>query len=133
MKKYKYNFVSAEFPPIPIIKVQLSDPNQSKSTNVVNCKAILDTGADATLVPIPFLIKLNLKSAGSYQDIAFGDNKTIGIPYQVDFSFAQYTLPKFKVFGCPESALGELIIVGRDLLNQYRIEFDGPKLEFKIY
>ncbi len=133
MKTYNYTTRPGEVPPIPLIPVQLSVPNQSKSTNLVNCKAILDTGADVTLVPLPFLMDLNLKSAGFGEDIAFGDKKTIGIPYQVGFSFAQYNLPKFQVWGCPVNALGELIIVGRDLLNQYRIEFDGQKLEFKIY
>ena len=135
MKTYIYTSGDAENkkPPIPLIPVQLSVPNQSKSTKIVNCEAILDTGADATLVPLTFLVKLNLKPAGFYEEIFFGDKKTIGIPYQVDFSFAQYNLSNFQVFGCPVDALGELIIVGRDLLNQYRIEFDGPNLKFTIY
>lgn len=86
-----------------------------------------------TLVPLPFLVALNLKSAGFGEEIAFGDRKTIGIPYQVGFSFAQYNLPNFQFFGCPVNALGELIIIGRDLLNQYRIEFDRANQKFTIY
>ncbi len=133
MKTYNYTIISAEIPAIPLTSVQLSVPNQSTSTNLVDCQAILDTGADVTLVPLPFLMELKLKSAGFGKDIAFGDKKTIAIPYQVDFSFAQHNLLNFQVFGCPVNALGELVIIGRDVLNQYRIEFDGLNLKFTIY
>ena len=29
--------------------------------------------------------------------------------------------------------IGDALIIGRDVMNRYRIEFDGTKLEFEIF
>lgn len=58
---------------------------------------------------------------------------TLGIPYEVGLVFDSYEHSSFQVFGCSVEEIGELLIIGRDLMNHYRIEFNGQALTFTIF
>jgi len=128
---YNYTFLSPEIPAIPLISVQLTTPGQYRATQL-ECQAILDTGSDCTLVPIPLLVQVNAQIAGRSIRIPVGGSLTIGIPYYVGLIFDSYTHPVIRVFGCPVDDIGEILLIGRDLMNQYRIEFNGSNLTFTI-
>jgi hypothetical protein len=129
---YSYKLVSVEIPPIPLIAVQLTAPGTLSDVRV-DCQGILDTGSDCTLVPLPFLMRLNISPASRSVRLSFGGKETIGVPYEVGLIFDRYHKPDFRVIGCPVESISELLIIGRDLMNQYRIEFDGPNLRFTIF
>lgn len=57
----------------------------------------------------------------------------IAIPHAVGLEFDQYRYAAFEVYGCSMDEIGELLIVGRDLMNRYRVEFDGQSLAFTIF
>ncbi len=68
MGTYSYTFVSAEIPALPLMGVQLKSPTSNSSISL-DCQAILDTGADCTLVPIPFVTRVEgraLKNSPNY-------------------------------------------------------------------
>lgn len=65
--------------------------------------------------------------------MSLGGVAAIAIPYVVGMVFDRYELKACKVFGCAEHELGETPLVGRDVMNRYRIEFNGPSLEFEIF
>ncbi len=132
MATYNYTFVSTVIPPIPLISVQLKSPSNPSSQSV-DCQAILDTGSDCTLVPIPFVTSINGKVLDSSIRIPMGGKMTLGIPYEVGLIFDRYNYPKIQVFACPVEDIGELLIIGRDLMNQHRIEFNGRDLTFTIF
>lgn len=131
MGTYSYTPLSPEIPPIPIMGLQLTTPESSAVR--VDCQGILDTGADCTLVPIPLLVRVNAKVADVAIRIPFSGTVTVGVPYKVGLIFDNYTHSNIRVFGCPADALGDYLIIGRDLMNQYRIEFDGPNQRFTIF
>lgn len=131
MGTYRYTFISAEIPAIPILPIQIKTPNSSAI--VLKCQAILDTGSDATLIPIPFLVKVKAKAQKQLTRIPIGGNATIGISYQVGLTFGQFSYSKISVFGCPIDDSGELLIIGRDLMNLHRLEFNGQNLTFTIF
>lgn len=106
-------------------------PGAMRQTGLV-CSAILDTGSDCTLIPIPLLQRVNARIVARAIQIPVGGVIAVAIPYVVGMAFDQYHLPALRVFGCSESDIGDMLLIGRDLMNRYRIEFDGPKLEFKI-
>jgi hypothetical protein len=58
---------------------------------------------------------------------------TLGIPYEVGLVFDSYSYSNFRVFACSVEEMGELLIIGRDLLNLHRIEFNGQNLTFTIF
>ena len=58
---------------------------------------------------------------------------TLGIPYEVGLVFDKYNYNNFSVFGCPVTEMGELLIIGRDLINFHRLEFNGKNLTFTVH
>ena len=132
MATYSYTAFSTEIPPIPLMPIQLRTPGlQPRIT--FDGQSILDTGSDCTLVPLPFLRQVNAQIAGRSIRIPVGGLQAIGIPYTVGIRFDHYVLDAVQVFGCPVEDIGELLIVGRDLMNFYRIEFDGQNSVFTIF
>jgi hypothetical protein len=129
---YSYTFVSAEIPALPLMGVQLKKPTSNSSISL-DCQAILDTGADCTLVPIPFVTRVEGRALKNSVRIPFGGQMTLGIPYEVGLVFDSYSYSNFRVFACSVEEMGELLIIGRDLMNQHRIEFNGQNLTFTIY
>ncbi len=132
MRNYSYTFVSAEIPAIPLILIQLKTPESTLPIDI-EAQGILDTGSDCTLVPIPFLTQVKARPSRGSVRIPVGGKLTLGIPYEVGLILAQYSYPKFQVFGCPVDEIGELLIIGRDLMNQHCLQFDGKNLTFTIF
>jgi hypothetical protein len=129
---HPYTVLSPEIPSIPILQVALTLPGL-ESGNQLTALGILDTGSDCTLVPLPLLVRLTAKVAGRSLPISTSGIKTIGSPHYVGLWMSDRLCSPVKVFGCPEQEMGELSIIGRDVLNQYRIEFDGLNLTSTIF
>ena len=110
---YSYTFVSTTIPPIPLISVTLYSPSSNYSLSL-NCQAILDTGSDCTLIPIPFVTKVKGKASIGSVRIPFSGKMTLGIPYEVGLVFDEYEYSSFQVFACSVEEMGELLIIGRD-------------------
>lgn len=120
--------------PIPLIKLQLK--NLDNSNLIIEEDGILDTGADCTLVPFSAISKLQPKSLirGKHNQIIYGigKSKIITVPYRILISFDQLNFMKIKVYACPDDDTNNLIILGRNFLNRYRIIFDGKAKLFII-
>jgi hypothetical protein len=129
---YRYTILAPGIPPIPILPIQLSAP-EAKQGLQLTTSAILDTGSDCTLLPIPLLQRVQAQITGNAIKIPVGGNVALAIPYVVGIGFDQRSLVSFPVFGCAVAELGEMPIIGRDLMNGYKIEFDGVQLEFTIF
>ena len=132
MSTYSYTFVSTAIPPIPLISLTLKTP-QANSDNLVKCQGILDTGSDCTLIPLPLVIKVKGQARKGTIRIPFSGQMTLGIPYEVGLVFDGYEHSSFQVFACSVEEMGELVIIGRDLMNHHRIEFNGRDLTFTVF
>ena len=132
MSIHSYTFVSTAIPPIPLISLTLKSP-QPNSSLLVKCQGILDTGSDCTLVPLPLVIKVKGKAQKGSIRIPFSGQMTLGIPYKVGLIFDGYEHSSFQVFACSVEEMGELLIIGRDLMNYHRIEFNGRDLTFTVF
>ncbi len=117
---HSHEYDSSYYPAMPIIEIQIQRrANQTPLT----LTAIVDSGADATLIPLRYLRQLQVRK---------GQTKwlsgTAGGRYEVDL----YTLA-VQVGGQPPHYLDVVgthhqdeIIVGRDLLNQYIVILNAP-------
>lgn len=132
MKTYNYTFISNDIPPIPLIPIQLKEPDIFESKPAI-CEGILDTGSDCTLVPLPLLLQVKAKIGRNAVRIPVGGKIALGIPFEVGIIFDRYNYSRIQVFGCPVNEIGELLIIGRDLLNLHQIEFNGQNLTFTIF
>lgn len=132
MSIYRYTKLEQTLPPIPVLQIQLMQPGAARKAGLV-CSAILDTSSDCTLVPIALLQRVNAQIVDCAVHIPVGGVVAVAVPYVVGMTFDQYHLPALKVFGCAESDIGDTLLIGRDVMNRYQIEFNGPRLEFEIF
>lgn len=131
MGTYRYTRIGSEIPAIPIIPLELIKPGRFEQPSVIG-QAILDTGSDCTLIPIPWLMQVQAQVADRPIRIPVGGLVTLAIPYEVGLRFDQHRHLVFRVYGCPVDEIGDLAIVGRDLLNLYVVEFNGLEGVFSI-
>ncbi|MGI8668954.1 MAG: hypothetical protein ACR2J3_03800 [Aridibacter sp.] len=122
MTKYDKTFE----PPAPIAQVQLRNTETGK--RVKNVPMLLDTGADISLLPSHFVKTLGVKPLlnESFELEGFyGTEKSAKVYYfQVIFLNKRFTGKYCQI----EDSIG---ILGRDILNQLSILFDGNNLLWK--
>jgi hypothetical protein len=128
---YSYTFVSTTIPPIPLMPITLKSPSSNNSC--IKCQGIIDTGSDCTLVPIPLVTRIKGKAKKGTIRIPFSGQMTLGIPCEIGLIFDKYDYIAFSVFACPVEEMGELLIIGRDLINLHHLEFNGQNLTFTVH
>jgi hypothetical protein len=107
--------------PIPALVLDLSDP--AGGSVITPVSAHLDTAADMTIVPLPLLRQLGIVPIGQLSAKGFG-----GVPSPISVYRVRLTIAGVGAFTLP--VLGHSnephVLIGRDILNQFRITFDGP-------
>lgn len=109
------------FPPAPRLEIRLiAQPHGAVYGPVA---AFVDTGADATIVPMSIVRELQagvvtLKTVRGYA----GSRRTVRT-YLVDVEVGPFTLPGIEIVG---DAAADEILLGRDVLNRLRVLLDGP-------
>lgn len=104
---------------MPIIEFQLFDPQRKNEG--LTLQAIVDSGADGTLIPNQFLKKLNLRSTRKAQMRGVS-----GYAYPVDLYLVSLQIATLSLYGVwVVSDKQNQIIMGRNVLNQMRIHLDG--------
>jgi predicted aspartyl protease len=107
-------------PPIPAIDIVLSLPEGDR---VGPLSAVIDTGADATIIPLAVLAQLSVRPFQSgFLRSAWGERRPIDL-YLLDLQIAGLTVPGVEVVG---DNLGRELILGRNVLNQLILLLDGP-------
>ena len=91
--------------------------------------AFLDTGADATIVPIGIIRQLKagvvtFKTVRGY----VGGRRSVRT-YLVDVEIGGLTLPGIEVIG---DDVADQILIGRDVLNKLRLLLDGPRQKTEL-
>lgn len=108
-------------PAMPILDIGISRPNAR--TAAVTIEAIVDTGADATLIPINLLEGIGATS------VAVGYVRGItGAREQVDVYLVTLHIANFRIYGVRVGGLlsSDTAILGRDVVNQLDIALLGP-------
>lgn len=114
-------------PPIPALQITLQSPNGEAIERLV---AVLDTGADITLVSLNLLEKINAPEQDEVRLRShWGDY--IGLTtYLVEIRFGMEILPAIEVVG--DLHTRNEILLGRDVLNKLQLLIDGPQQRTKI-
>lgn len=117
----RFPYSPAQAPPIPAVVLDLVSPDGSQV--VLDVPGHLDTAADCTIVPLPLVHRLGLQPFQQVTAYGFGSaGQTLGVYH------LRLAIP--GVGDVPVDAVGhsheQYILVGRDVLNRFRVTFDGP-------
>ena len=115
-------------PPAPVAFVTLLNPETSLEKSRI--PMLVDTGADITLVPKFAVENLDLNFTQETPDIRLEDFEGRKSTAQAVDLFLIFEGQKFRArFPLIERSYG---IIGRNVLNRFRIELDGQNLRWKI-
>jgi predicted aspartyl protease len=122
--EYRY---SKDFsPPAPVIEISVSVPLSKDSTSLT---ALIDSGADITVIPERIISQLNMRRVDSALASGFGRGVTEATVYAAILSIEGVLKPRiYRVLGWREN----YTLLGRDLLNQLMTVLDGPNGKLKL-
>ena len=123
MTTYKYN--SSFDPPAPVLPIQLSPPLTSAYASAI---ALIDTGADMTVIPRSLTKKLSLQRVDIAYTQGVWGNVTESPVFSALLKCETGEVKIIRVISWDEN----YAILGRDLLNQWKLNLDGPKMFFDI-
>jgi len=117
----KTPYLSDYNPPIPVLRVQLGYPEES--TRLGPFEVIVDTGADATIVPRSIIDELDAPFVDdAWLSSQWGEQFPVKL-FMVDIGFGDFRLPSIYVVADEYS---DELILGRNVLNRLRLLLDGP-------
>ena len=107
-------------PAVPVCALSLSVRSTGRR---VELNAIIDTGADGTIIPVYYLREIGARRAFEVgMRSQWGERREVFL-YLVDMQIGGAALPGIYVVG-DES--GQESVVGRNVLNQLKVLLDGP-------
>lgn len=100
----------------------------------INCSALLDTGSPYTFVPKKCLSQLGVDASGSpkyFEGFRKNKNKkdsddSGSYPHIISVKIHEKSFQEIEIFDWQR----DFVLVGRDLINDFHIGFDGPSLLF---
>ena len=108
-------------PPIPSLPVRLYSSVTDRYTEPM--LAILDTGSDASMVPLRYLLSIGAEETAPGWLITITGSRQAVALYFVDIQLEREIAPGLRVIADEE---GEDIVLGRDFLNRFPLLLDGP-------
>jgi predicted aspartyl protease len=120
-----YSF--AYYPPIPVLKISVALPDQDEWFGPFS--AIVDSGADFTIIPLTILAPIEPRTIGSANMVSqWQDRRPVDV-YLVDVQLGGVRLARVEVAGDPYS---DELILGRNVLNALNLRLDGPNLQVEL-
>jgi predicted aspartyl protease len=107
-------------PALPVCDIVMSAESMGRRLQLT---AIIDTGADGTIVPIRHLQEIGARRVfETGLRSQWGERRTVFL-YLVNLQIGALNLPSIYVVGDEQ---GNELILGRDVLNQLCLLLDGP-------
>lgn len=114
-------------PPAPVIEVVFSPPVEGAQRREVPAQALIDSGADGTCIPQRIADELGL------QHVDETDVQGITGPRErAPVYAASVRIEGIGKFIVRASAVGGEVLLGRDIINRWRLLLDGPNKVFDI-
>jgi hypothetical protein len=117
----RFPYSPARVPPVPAVVITLLSPDGSASIPAVS--AHLDSAADLTVVPLPLIQRLGLQPLGQVTGRGLGSVGQRLDLYPVSFEIPGVAVLTITAASHPHEPF---VLIGRDVLNLFRVTFDGP-------
>ena len=122
-----HEYSSDYYPSMPVCEVYLGP--SGKEPTLGPLEAILDIGADVTVVPTKYLRQFGAKDMGTGRAHSiWGDSKPVEL-YAVSFRLDHL---RFKALRVLADDTSDEIVLGRFVLNRLKIVLDGPASMLEI-
>ena len=111
----------------PFVLIRLAHATEARETATM--LAQLDTGADKTVIPAEVVEQISLRPAGTVTVAGLGGETGQESVYPVRLTvdgLGTVAIPVLASSGEP------WVLLGRDVLNRYRIVLDGPNQTLEI-
>lgn len=118
----KFSYSNSYTPPAPVLEIRLGYPGERLSIGPL--AAIIDTGADGTLIPLALVDKLGAPFVDDIRIRSHWEEWRNVQLFTVDVGIGDIRLPAIEVVGDPA---GIEIVLGRNLLNRMAMILDGPE------
>jgi len=125
MSRYRYN--QQVSPPAPFVHVSIRAVAENSA--VSECPAQLDTAADLTVIPSRLADELHLDQLSELSILGVGAHLTTLPTFLVQIQIRDLPSRVVEVLATPDEPY---VLLGRDILNQFRIMLDGPNLVLEI-
>jgi hypothetical protein len=119
----RYNYNRQTLPPAPFVHVTVRHPQTE--VGVDDLPAQIDTAADFTVVPSTVISQLGLAQLDQVAIGGFGGHVTLAPTFLVGLVGRGFAPLMVRVLGGEDEPF---VLLGRDVLNHYRIFLDGPSL-----
>jgi len=129
-------FSQEKFPPAPILEISLSQPLERAQTELL--PALIDTGADFTMVALHWLLQIDAPEIRSAHVRGLWSERQLVTLYLVDIHLETGVLSGVEVIGIDSTEehfddADDEIILGRNVLNKLFLLFEGPNKLFLLF
>ena len=112
-------------PPAAFVQVQVTNPTTSTAHRL---PAKLDTGASLSVIPDAVVEMLSLPPRGEARFYAFDGSFSVRHLFHINLDMEGYRMSLLEV----TASSPQDMLLGRDVLNQFIITFNGKDLTFEI-
>jgi len=113
-------------PPAPVLEVSLSLP--INPGDIIKIPALLDSGADMTVIPRTVVQQLQLKYVDEIPAVGFDGNVKNTFVYSAKIIFDKLGEFIIRVITCEN----DHALIGRDILNKWSVFLKGREKVFEI-
>lgn len=123
----RFNYTRQLDPPAPFVFVSLSCPLPTRSVH--DLPAQVDPAADRTVIPGGLVDILGLRPLETLEFAGLGGRILVLSTYRVELAIRALSPLQVVVAAQDDEPY---VLLGRDVLNRYRILFDGPGLALEF-
>ena len=118
---HTFSYSAVYIPSAPMVEIMLSSPHNPHGKGIY-LSALIDSGADATLLPIDLLRKVQARVVESVNLIGITGARTTVDLYHVVIQIGPH---KFRSIKAVAQQIGAEPIIGRDVLNHLVVTLNG--------
>lgn len=113
-------------PPAPVLPIEIFVPGEPQQRVQVDAK--LDTAADISAIPLSVVNEWGLEPVSEVVVAGYSAETAVLSTYTVGLELPKARVRHIEVIVIPDSCA----LLGRDVLNHFNINLNGPDLIFEI-
>lgn len=116
---YTYTYDTNYSPSMPIIDLVIGRAQMTPSLQIT---AIVDSGADATMIPVVYLEQISARKGKQAIVRGYLGRRDVVVRYDISLEFAHFSRKIISVVGVTQTTEA---VIGRDILNTLVVTLDG--------